>query len=373
MFRCVFSFCEFDSSKRNGADFTDGALAAAFSGFKGWGTHCRSRNREASCFSIPWGDILLASGLVLTSAHKCILRLDSRPWVANTLVQSECTDFHIRSVAQGNYVEPSPASQKLKHAKERDQGWSGCVHRLHITHWSYKIQDIAITFCCVQNLRLTRTHSTLWSLLSPPEPRQKHRHPDVQKFRLAVTTTWSWEDDQHEWHDEGHDVLSLVLQIKTWSGDHVSTAFPSEACLAEFWWTGWLLCHLLSLLEISEGRSWTSSKHYSCKCHLQFFDQAASRVWTRQASPDTDVSPVGRTVDFQQLKARELQLSAIGMNWIGTSCLRSCKLWHCPQRSGNLRNQYKLMKRWSALVGKGCSSSGETGTLPWRVWRLGEM
>ena len=38
-------------------------------------------------------------------------------------------------------------------------------------------------------------------------------------------------------------------------------------------------------------------------CLPMFVCQAASRNWTRQASPDTDVTPVGRTVDFQQLKA----------------------------------------------------------------------
>lgn len=38
-----------------------------------------------------------------------------------------------------------------------------------------------------------------------------------------------------------------------------------------------------------------------------FPSEAASRNWTRQASPDTDVTPVGRTVDFQQLKAAVLR------------------------------------------------------------------
>lgn len=38
-----------------------------------------------------------------------------------------------------------------------------------------------------------------------------------------------------------------------------------------------------------------------------FPSEAASRVWTRQASPDTDVTPVGRTADFQQLKAAVLR------------------------------------------------------------------
>mmetsp|Transcript_33765 Transcript_33765/g.54072 ORF Transcript_33765/g.54072 Transcript_33765/m.54072 type:complete len:133 (-) Transcript_33765:135-533(-) len=38
-----------------------------------------------------------------------------------------------------------------------------------------------------------------------------------------------------------------------------------------------------------------------------FPSEAASRNWTRQASPDTDVTPVSRTVDFQQLKAAVLR------------------------------------------------------------------
>mmetsp|Transcript_4713 Transcript_4713/g.5580 ORF Transcript_4713/g.5580 Transcript_4713/m.5580 type:complete len:134 (-) Transcript_4713:48-449(-) len=38
-----------------------------------------------------------------------------------------------------------------------------------------------------------------------------------------------------------------------------------------------------------------------------FPSEAASRVWTRQASPDTDLTPVGRSVDFQQLKAAVLR------------------------------------------------------------------
>lgn len=37
-----------------------------------------------------------------------------------------------------------------------------------------------------------------------------------------------------------------------------------------------------------------------------FPSEAASRVWTRQHSPD-DVTPVGRGVDFQQLKAAVLR------------------------------------------------------------------
>ena len=50
------------------------------------------------------------------------------------------------------------------------------------------------------------------------------------------------------------------------------------------------------MVEVSRGDMSDSRLHQRNR-------QAASRVWTRQASPDTDVTPVGRTVDFQQLKA----------------------------------------------------------------------
>lgn len=50
-----------------------------------------------------------------------------------------------------------------------------------------------------------------------------------------------------------------------------------------------------------------------CNCGLRYSrSEAASRVWTRQASPDTDVTPVGRTVDFQQLKAAVLRAKLEG-------------------------------------------------------------
>ena len=49
--------------------------------------------------------------------------------------------------------------------------------------------------------------------------------------------------------------------------------------------------------------------------------QAASRNWTRQASPDTDVTPVSRTVDFQQLKAFGRALN--GFHAVCSTCLET--------------------------------------------------
>lgn len=62
-------------------------------------------------------------------------------------------------------------------------------------------------------------------------------------------------------------------------------------------------------------------------CLPMFVCQAASRNWTRQASPDTDVTPVGRTVDFQQLKAFARALN--GFHAVCAMCFetfRKCKV-----------------------------------------------
>eukprot|EP00435_Cladocopium_sp_Y103_P016001 s1864_g3.t5 len=67
-----------------------------------------------------------------------------------------------------------------------------------------------------------------------------------------------------------------------------------------------LLAHMLNLpLAVAERKR--NGGEVRDHDSTAFPSEAGSRVWTRQASPDTDVTPVGRTVDFQQLKAAVLR------------------------------------------------------------------